>query len=74
MDEAPIDARQVYRECRREARMRIVSMVDGKRVDLIADQVYIMFAAEADNSLEGVFWVALPYYFKPRCLLSSIIT
>jgi hypothetical protein len=55
MDEAPIDARQVYRECRREARMRIVSMVDGKRVDLIADQVYIMFAAEADNSLEGVF-------------------
>jgi hypothetical protein len=51
MNEALIGAHEVHRKCRREARMRFVGMVNGKRIDLIADQVYIVFVAEAHNCL-----------------------
>ena len=51
MNKASIDAYEVYRKCWCEARMSVVSMVNGKRIDLIADQVYIMLIAEANNCL-----------------------
>ena len=73
MNEALIGAREVYRECWREARMRIVGIVNGKRVDLIADQVDIVFIAEAHSSIQGVFWIALNYQFETCRLLGISI-